>query len=127
MINENIVSQVNEQYNDALSMTKEMYYVCKCADNVMCTINSLRSEFEEARNIIKELTLKHAKINLKLVESTNYMDLEKEQAELEKEIDKYEAAANNKAKLIDSCYFGIKDLYTKLQTKFKNALNEVKQ
>lgn len=69
MINENIVSLVNEQYNDALRMTKEMNHVCKSADNAMCTMNTLRREFEEARNIVKELTLKRAKINLKLAET----------------------------------------------------------
>ena len=69
MINENIVSLVNEQYNDALRMTKEMNHVCKSADNAMCTMNTLRREFEEARNLVKELTLKRAKINLKLAET----------------------------------------------------------
>ena len=69
MINENIVSLVNEQYNDALRMTKEMNNVCKSADNAMCTMNTLRREFEEARNLVKELTLKRAKINLKLAET----------------------------------------------------------
>ena len=69
MINENIVSLVNEQYNDALRMTKEMNHVCKSADNAMCTMNTLCREFEEVRNIVKELTLKRAKINLKLAET----------------------------------------------------------
>ena len=68
MINENIVSLVNEQYNEALRMTKEMNHVCKSADNAMCTMNTLRREFEEARNIVKELALKRAKNNLKLAE-----------------------------------------------------------
>lgn len=68
MINENIISLVNEQYNDALRMTKEMNHVCKSADNAMCTMNTLRREFEEARNLVKELALKRAKNNLKLAE-----------------------------------------------------------
>ena len=68
MINENIISLVNEQYNDALRMTKEMNHVCKSADNAMCTMNTLCREFDEARNIVKELTLKRAKNNLKLAE-----------------------------------------------------------
>lgn len=68
MINENIISLVNEQYNDALRMTKEMNHVCKSADNAMCTMNTLRREFEEARDIVKELILKNAKINLQLAE-----------------------------------------------------------
>lgn len=69
MINENTISLVNEQYNDALRMTKEMNNVCKSADNAMCTMNTLRREFEEARNLVKELTLKHAQNNLKLAET----------------------------------------------------------
>lgn len=69
MINEETITLVNEQYNDALRMTKEMNHVCKSADNAMCTMNTLRREFEEARNLVKELTLKHAKINLKLAET----------------------------------------------------------
>jgi hypothetical protein len=68
MINENIISLVNEQYNDALRMTKEMNHVCKSADNAMCTMNTLRREFEECRNLVKELALKRAKNNLKLAE-----------------------------------------------------------
>lgn len=68
MINENIISLVNEQYNDALRMTKEMNHVCKSADNAMCTMNTLRREFEEARNLVKKLALKRAKNNLKLAE-----------------------------------------------------------
>lgn len=160
MINENIVSLVNEQYNDALRMTKEMNHVCKSADNAMCTMNTLRREFDEARDLVKELTLKHAKINLKLAEaktrlakflegsvedrihafaeefdatsglkytlmyeSTNYVDLENDQAVIKEEIDKYETAVNNKAKLIGGCHFAIKDLYIK----FQNALVEAKQ
>jgi hypothetical protein len=156
MINENIVSLVNEQYNDALRMTKEMNNVCKSADNAMCTMNTLCREFEEARNIVKELTLKRAKINLKLAEAktrlakflegsvedrihalaeeynstsgpkysllhaSTYVDIEKEQAELKKEIDKYERVANGKAMLISDCHFAIKDLYMK----FKNSMAE---
>lgn len=160
MINENIISLVNEQYNDALRMTKEMNHVCKSADNAMCTMNTLRSEFEEARNIVKELALKRAKNNLKLAEmktllakflegsvedrihafakefdltfdlehslmfaSTTYVDLENDQAAIKEEIDKYETAANNKAKLIGDCHFAIRDLYVK----FQNALAEAKQ
>jgi len=69
MINAETIILVNEQYNDALRMTKEMNHVCKSADNAMCTMNTLCREFEEARNIHDELTLKHAKINLKLAEA----------------------------------------------------------
>lgn len=160
MINEETITLVNEQFNEALRMTKEMNHVCKSADNAMCTMNTLRREFEEARDIVKELTLKHAKINLKLAEaktrlakfledsvedrihafaeefdetsgmkytlmyeSTNYVDLENDQAAIKEEIDKYETVANNKAKLIGDCHFAIKDLYTK----FQNALVEAKQ
>ena len=160
MINENIINLVNEQFNDALRMTKEMNHVCKSADNAMCTMNTLRREFEDARNIVKELTLKHAKNNLKLAEaktrlakflegsvedrihafaeefdatsglkytlmyeSTNYVDLENEQAVLKEEIDKYETAVNNKAKLIGGCHFAIRDIYVK----FKNALAEAEK
>lgn len=159
MINENIVSLVNEQYNDALRMTKEMNNVCKSADNAMCTMNTLRREFEEARDLVKELTLKHAKINLKLAETktllanflegpvedrikalaeeynstsgpkysllyaSTYVDLENDLAVIKEEIDKYETAMNNKAKLIGGCHFAIKDLYIK----FQNALVEAKQ
>ncbi len=68
MINAETIILVNEQYNDALRMTKEMNHVCKSADNAMCTMNTLCREFEEARNIYDELILKHAKINLKLAE-----------------------------------------------------------
>lgn len=159
MINENIISLVNEQYNDALRMTKEMNHVCKSADNAMCTMNTLCREFEEARDLVKELTLKHTQNNLKLAETktllakflegpvedrikalaeeynstygpkysllyaATYVNLEKEQAELEKEIGKYETAANNKAKLIGGCHFAIRDLYVK----FQNALVKAKQ
>ena len=160
MINENIVSLVNEQYNDALRMTKEMNHVCKSADNAMCTMNTLRREFEEDRDLVKELIAKHAKINLQLAEmktrlakflegsvedrihafakefdltsdlehslmfaSTTYVDLENDQAAIKEEIDKYETAANNKAKLIGGCHFAIRDLYVK----FQNALVEAKQ
>ena len=69
MINAETIILVNEQYNDALRMTKEMNHVCKSADNAMCTMNTLCREFEEARNIHDELTLKHAKINLKLAKA----------------------------------------------------------
>ena len=160
MINENIVSLVNEQYNDALRMTKEMNNVCKSADNAMCTMNTLRREFEEARNLVKELTLKRAKINLKLAEaktrlakflegsvedrihafaeefdatsgmkytlmyeSTNYVDLENDQAVIKEEINKYETAAINKATLIGGCHYAIKDLYVK----FQNSMVEAKR
>lgn len=159
MINEETITLVNEQYNDALRMTKEMNHVCKSADNAMCTMNTLHREFEDARNIVKELTLKHAQNNLKLAETktnlakflegsvedrihalaeeynstsgpkysllyaSTYVDLEYEQAELKKEIDKYETAANNKAMLISGCHFAIRDLYVK----FKNAEVEAKR
>lgn len=73
MINENIVSLVNEQFNDALRMTKEMNHVCKSADNAMCTMNNLRREFEEHLNIVKELILKNAKINLQLAETKTHL------------------------------------------------------
>lgn len=157
MINENIISLVNEQYNDALRMTKEMNHVCKSADNAMCTMNTLRSEFEEARDIVKELILKNAKINLQLAETkthlakflegsvdgrihalaeeynstsgpkysllyaSTYVDLENEQAVIKAEIDKYETAANNKAKLIGGCHFAIRDLYVKFQNSMAEA------
>lgn len=159
MINEETITLVNEQYNDALRMTKEMNHVCKSADNAMCTMNTLRREFEDARSIVKELTLKHAQNNLKLAETktllakflegsvedrihalaeeynstsgpkysllyaSTYVDLEYEQAELKKEIDKYETAMINKAMLIGGCHFAIRDLYVK----FKNAEAEAKQ
>ena len=159
MINENTISLVNEQYNDALRMTKEMNHVCKSADNAMCTMNTLRREFEEAQDIVKELILKNAKINLQLAETkthlakflegsvdgrihalaeeynstsgpkysllyaSTYVNLENEQAVIKAEIDKYETAANNKAKLIGGCHFAIKDLYIK----FQNAFVEAKQ
>lgn len=160
MIKEETITLVNEQYNEALRMTKEMNNVCKSADNAMCTMNTLRREFEEARDLVKELIAKHAKINLQLAEmktrlakflegsvedrihafakefdltsdlehslmfaSTTYVDLENDQAAIKEEIDKYETAANNKAKLIGGCHFAIKDLYTK----FQNALVEAKR
>lgn len=160
MINEETITLVNEQFNDALRMTKEMNHVCKSADNAMCTMNTLCREFEEARNIVKELTWKHAKNVKRLIEtkarlakylvgseedrirafaeefdstsgpkytlmyeSTNYVDIENEQAVLEQEIDKYETAANGKVKLISDCHFAIKDLYTK----FKNAEVEARR
>lgn len=160
MIKEETITLVNEQYNDALRMTKEMNHVCKSADNAMCTMNTLRREFEEARDLVKELIAKHVKINLQLAEmktrlakflegsvedrihafakefdltsdlehslmfaSTTYVDLENDQAAIKEEIDKYETAANNKAKLIGGCHFAIRDLYVK----FQNALAEAKQ
>lgn len=159
MINENIINLVNEQFNDALRMAKEMNHVCIGVDNAMCTMNTLRRGFEEYRDIVKELTLKHAQNNLKLAETKTllakfiegpvedrikalaeeynstsgpkysllyasvYVDIENEQAELKKEIDKYETGANNKAKLIESCHFAIKDMYVK----FKNALAEAEK
>lgn len=160
MINEETINLVNEQFNDALRMTKEMNHVCKSVDNAMFNMNALRKEFEEHRNIYNELTLKHAKNVKRLIETkarlakylegpvedriraiaeefdstsgmkytlmyetTNYVDLENEQAVLEKEIDKYETAANGKAKLISDCHFAIRDLYVK----FKNAEVEAKR
>ena len=159
MINENTISLVDEQFNDALRMTKEMNHVCKSADNALCTMNTVRCEFEVGRNTVKELTLKHAQNNLKLAElktnlakfldgsvedrihalaeeynstsgpkysllyASTYVDLKNEQAELKKKIDKYETAVNNKAILIASCHFAIKDLYVK----FKNAEVEAKR
>lgn len=160
MINEETITLVNEQFNDALRMTKEMNHVCKNADNALCTMNTLRKEFEEQQSIVKELTLKNAKINLKLAESktrlakylegsvedrirafadefdstsgmkytlmyesTNYVDLENEQAVLKEELNKYETAVINKATLIGGCHYAIKDLYVK----FQNALVEAKR
>lgn len=159
MISENLINLVNEQFNDALSMAKETNHVCIGIDNAMCTMNTLRRGFEEYREIVKDLTLKHAQNNMKLAETKTllakyiegsaedrihalakeyestsgpkysllyasvYVDIEKEQAELKKEIDKYETGMINKAKLIGSCHFAIKDLYEK----FKNALAEAKK
>ena len=159
MINENTINLVSEQFNDALRMVKEMNNVCEGADNAMCTMNTLRRGFEEYRNIVKDLTVKHAQNNIKLAEmktllarfiegsaedrihalakeyestsgpkysllyASTYVDIENEQAELAKEIDKYETGALNKAKLIESCHFAIKDMYVK----FKNALAEAKK
>lgn len=160
MINEETITLVNEQFNDALRMTKEMNHVCKSADNALFNMNALRREFDEHRSIYNELTLKHAKNVKRLIETkarlakylegpvedriraiaeefdstsgmkytlmyetTNYVDLENEQAVLEKEIDKYETAANGKAMLISDCHFAIKDLYAK----FKNAEVEAKR
>ena len=155
MITENTITLVNEQFNDALRMTKEMNHVCKSADNAMCNMNTLRREFDEHLNIYNELTSKHAKNATRRIETmallakfiegpaedriralaedynshgptysllyaSTYMDIESERVELEKEIEKYDTAANNKAKLIGSCHFAIKDLYVK----FKNALAE---
>lgn len=157
MINENIVSQVNDQFNDALRMTKEMNHVCKSADNVMCTMNTLRREFDEARNIYDELTLKHAKNCTRLIETQAllakflegpvedriraiaeevdstfgpkaslqyaaiYVDIKNEQVELEKEIEKYETAANGKAMLISDCHYAIRNLYVKFQNSMVEA------
>ena len=156
MINENTINLVNEQFNDALRMTKEMNHVCKSADNAMCTMNALHREFNEHLNFYNELTLKHAKnatrridtmaLLAKFIEgpaedriralaeeynstsgpkysllyASTYMDIESERVALEKEIEKYDIAVNNKAKLIGGCHFAIKDLYVK----FKNALAE---
>jgi hypothetical protein len=156
MINEETIALVNEQFNDALRMTKEMNHVCKSADNALFNMNTLRREFDEHRNIIKELVLKRAQNNVKLTEmktllakflegpvedrihalaeeynstsgpkysllhASTYVDIEKEQAELKKEIDKYERVANGKAMLISDCHFAIKDLYMK----FKNSMAE---
>ena len=156
MINNETIALVNEQFNDALRMTKEMNHVCKSADNALFNMNTLRREFDEHRNIIKELVLKRAQNNVKLTEmktllakflegpvedrihalaeeynstsgpkysllhASTYVDIEKEQAELKKEIDKYERAANGKAMLISDCHFAIKDLYVK----FKNSIAE---
>lgn len=89
MINENTITLISEQFNDALRMVKEMNHVCEGADNAMCTMNTLCREFD----VLKE------------------------------EIDKYETAANNKAKLIGDCHFAIRDLYVK----FKNALAEAEK
>ena len=159
MINENTINLVNEQFNDALRMTKEMNHVCKSADNAMCTMNALHREFNEHLNFYNELTLKHAKnatrridtmaLLAKFIEgpaedriralakeyestsgpkysllyASTYVDIESERVELEKEIEKYDTAVNNKAKLIGGCHFAIKDLYVK----FKNALAEAEQ
>ena len=151
MINKETIAQVNEQFNDALRMTKEMNHVCKCADNVMCNMNTIRREFEEYRNIYDELTSKHAKNATRIIETqaqlakfiegpaedrikalaeeyestsgpkysllyaSNYVDLKKAQAELEKEIVKYDTAANGKVTLIGGCHYAIKDMYVKFQ------------
>ena len=159
MINEETIILVNEQFNEALRMTKEMNHVCKSADNALFNMNTLRREFDEHRNLIKELALKRAQNNVKLTEmktllakflegpvedrihalaeeynstsgpkysllhASTYVDIEKEQAVLKEEIDKYEAAANGKAKLISDCHFAIKDLYVK----FKNSMVEAKR
>lgn len=153
MIKKETISLVSEQFNDALSMTKEMNHVCKSADSAMCTMNTLRREFDDIQNFLKELALKHAKNCTRLIETqallakylegpaedriralaadydshgptysllhaSTYVDIKNEQSALEKEIEKYETAANNKAKLIGGCHFAIKDLYVK----FKNAI-----
>lgn len=153
MINENTITLVSEQFNDALRMTKEMNHVCVGADNAMCTMNTLRREFDEHRNIIKDLALKRAQNNIKLAEmktllakvlegpvenriralaeeynstsgpkysllhASTYVDLENEQAIIKEELNKYETAANGKAKLISDFHFAIYDLYVK----FKNS------
>lgn len=158
MINKETITLVNERFNDALRMTKEMNHVCKSVDNVMFNMNTLRRGFEEYRNIYNALTLKHAKNATRLIEtrarlakfldgsvedriraiaeefdatsgmkytlmyeSTSYVDLENEQVELEKEIDKYETGANNKVKLIADCHRAIKDLYVKFQNSMVEA------
>lgn len=69
MINEETITQVNEQFNDALSMTKEMNHVCKSADNAMSTMNTLRREFDDIQNFLKELALKHAKTCTRIIET----------------------------------------------------------
>lgn len=154
MIKKETISLVNEQFNDALRMTKEMNHVCKSADNAMHTMNTLRREFDDCLNIYNELTLKHAKNCTRLIETqallakfiegpaedrikalaeeynstsgpkysllyaSTYMDIKNEQSDLEKEIEKYETATNNKATLIGGCHYAIRDLYVK----FKNAV-----
>jgi hypothetical protein len=160
MIKKETIDLVNEQFNDALRMTKEMNHVCKRADEAMCTMNTIRNKFEEYRNIYDELTSKHAKNCTRIIEaqarlakfiegpaedrikaiaeefnatsglkytlmneSTTYVDLKKEQVELEKEIEKYDIGANAKVTLIGGCHYAIKDLYTK----FKNAEAEAKR
>lgn len=153
MINENIITLVNEQFNDALRMTKEMNHVSKSADNAMFNMNALRREFEDARNIVKELTVKHAQYNLKLAETktllknvlegsvedrihalatkhnsvayaSTYVGIEKEQAELKEEINKYETAVISKATLIGGCHYAIRDLYIKFQNSLAEAERE---
>lgn len=160
MINNETIALVNEQFNDALRMTKEMNHVCKNADNVMCTMNTIRRKFEEYRNIYDELTSKHAKNCTRIIETqaqlakfiegpaedrikalaeeynstsgpkysllyaSNYVDLKNEQAELEKEIVKYETAANVKVTLIDSCHYAIKNLYTKFKNSEAEAIRQ---
>lgn len=160
MINNETIAKVNEQFNDALRMTKEMNHVCKNADNVMCTMNTIRRKFEEYRNIYDELTSKHAKNCTRLIETqaslakfiegpaedrikalaeeynstsgpkysllyaSNYVDLKNEQTELEKEIVKYETAANAKVMLIDSCHYAIKNLYVKFQNSMAEAIRQ---
>lgn len=159
MINKETIALVNEQFNDALRMTKEMNHVCKSADYAMFNMNALRREFDEFRNIYDELTLKHAKNATRIIETqanlakfiegpaedrikalaeeynstsgpkysllyaSNYVDLKNAQAALEKEIEKYDTAANGKVMLISDCHFAIKDLYVK----FKNSMAEAKR
>ena len=159
MINKETIALVNEQFNDALRMTKEMNHVCKSVDNAMFNMNALRREFEEHLNIYNALTLKHAKnatrridtlaLLAKFIEgpvedriralaeeynstsgpkysllyASTYVDIENERVALEKEIEQYDTAANNKAKLISDCHYAIKDLYTK----FKNSMAEAKR
>lgn len=158
MIKKETIDLVNEQFNDALRMTKEMNHVCKSADNAIFNMNALRREFDELRNIYDELTLKHAKNETKRIETmallakfvegpvedrikalaedynsdgptysllyaSTYVDIVNERVALEKEIEKYDTAANNKAMLIGGCHYAIRDLYVK----FKNALVEAKR
>lgn len=155
MIKKETIDLVNEQFNDALRMAKEMNHVCKSADDAMCTMNTLFREFNEHQYFYNELTLKHAKNATKRIETqallakfiegpaedrikalaedynshgptysllyaSTYVDIENERVELEKEIEKYDIAANNKAMLIGGCHYAIRDLYVK----FKNALGE---
>lgn len=153
MINKETIALVNEQFNDALRMTKEMNHVCKSADNAMFNMDVLRREFEDHLSIYNELTSKHAKNATRIIETqanlakfiegpaedrikalaeeynstsgpkysllyaSNYVDLKNAQVALEKEIEKYDTAANGKAKLISDCHYAIRDLYVK----FKNA------
>lgn len=69
MINENTITLVNDQFNDALRMTKEMNHVCESADNAMSTMNTLRREFDEHLKNYNELTLKHAKNATRRIET----------------------------------------------------------
>lgn len=69
MIKNETITLVSEQFNDALSMTKEMNHVCKSADNAMSTMNTLRREFDDIQNFLKELALKHAKTCTRIIET----------------------------------------------------------